>query len=83
MKNNLRNFGIGVIFLVSLILNGHILFNADGNEINWSWLFDTELHPWGIFVTNILFSLSNFAFFFLGIMTLNEKFFKKDSLDKR
>ena len=79
---NIKNIGILIIFFVSLVLNGNLLFNADTKQIDWSWLFDTKLHPWGIMTTNLLFSISNLIFLFLGIVTLNEKFFDKKSKDR-
>jgi hypothetical protein len=80
---NIKKLLVMIIFLISLVINMHLLFSVTDNEINWSWLFDTELHPWGIPITNLLYSLSNLTFFTLGLITINEKFLKDDSLTKR
>jgi hypothetical protein len=74
----------GFAWLFSFIINLHLLFTAIDyemsgiNEIDWSWLFNTELHHWGIFVTNLIFSLSNLMFLFLGMKKFYEMFPKKN-----
>jgi uncharacterized membrane-anchored protein YitT (DUF2179 family) len=82
---NIYKLLLGIAFLVSLVINLHLLFSAADyvtkgvNEINWSWLFDTESHHWGILIANLIFSLSNLMFFIFSLMFINENFLKDNS----
>jgi hypothetical protein len=49
------------------ILFGHEFYSKEPNVIDWSWFFDTNSHPWGIFAANIVFSCSNLLFWVIGV----------------